>query len=78
VLLKESESGSLRESESALLQELGSLRESGSVLLKELGSLRESGSVLLKESASQGYRPRAMRRWKIKVDQIVACSFCGE
>src|SRR5580693_6931192 len=22
--------------------------------------------------------PRAMRRWKIKVGQIVACSFCGE
>ena len=30
----------------------------------------------LKESGSQGYRPRAMCRWKIKVGQIVACSFC--
>ena len=27
---------------------------------------------------SQGYRPRAMRQWKIKVGRIVACSFCGE
>jgi hypothetical protein len=33
--------------------------------------MRESGSVLLKESGSQGYRPRAMRRWKIKVGQII-------